>query len=216
MSSSYFKYVFKYIIIGNPSVGKSCLLNQFLNNRFSEEYEITVGVEFGAKTIEIEDGNKVKLQIWDTAGQESFKSITRSYYRAAAVGMLVYDITNRESFDSISNWLEECKVNGNPEMTLMLVGNKRDLESSREISYEEAEHFAQANNMLFLETSAKTAERVTDIFVKAANQVNTKINNGVIDAKNEMYGVKTGTLYNNNPSVLKKQHMKKKSNKSCC
>ena len=79
MSSSYFKYVFKYIIIGNPSVGKSCILNQFLNNRFSEEYETTVGVEFGAKTIEIDDGNKVKLQIWDTAGQERFRNITNQY-----------------------------------------------------------------------------------------------------------------------------------------
>ena len=189
MSNSYFKYVFKYIIIGNPSVGKSCLLNQFLNNRFSEEYEITVGVEFGAKTIEIEDGNKVKLQIWDTAGQESFKSITRSYYRAAAVALLVYDITSRDSFESIGSWLEECKVNGNPEMTLVLVGNKTDLEESREVTYEEGEHYAKEHGMQFFETSAKTAEKVPDIFSRSANKVNDKISNNVIDPKNEMYGV---------------------------
>lgn len=216
MSNSYFKYVFKYIIIGNPSVGKSCLLNQFLNNRFSEEYEITVGVEFGAKTIEIEDGNKVKLQIWDTAGQESFKSITRSYYRAAAVALLVYDITSRDSFESISSWLEECKVNGNPEMTLVLVGNKTDLEESREVTYEEGEHYAKEHGMLFFETSAKTAEKVPDIFARSANRVNDKISNNVIDPKNEMYGVKTGTLYNNNPGFINKKNMKKKKQEGCC
>ena len=215
MNTPYFKYVFKYIIIGNPSVGKSCLLNQFLNNRFTSDYEITVGVEFGAKTIETEDGSKIKLQIWDTAGQESFKSITRSYYRGAAVALLVYDITSKESFDCIVNWLEECKVNGNPEMVLVLVGNKKDLGDKRQVGSEEAGKFARDNRMLFIETSAKTAENVREIFVEAANMVNRKIGNGDIDPRNEIYGVKTGTFYNASPNVLKTRQVKK-SDKGCC
>ena len=216
MSLSSFKYVFKYIIIGNPSVGKSCILNQFLNSKFSPEYEITVGVEFGAKTIDIEDGSKVKLQIWDTAGQESFKSITRSYYRAAAVAIVVYDITARESFESIVNWLEECKANGNPEMTLVLVGNKTDLESRRMVPTNEAAEFAKKNNMIFFETSAKTAERITDIFVKSANAVNAKIVKGVIDPKVESFGVKLGAAMPAPPPLKQAMSQKKLEEKNCC
>lgn len=216
MSSARFKYVFKYIIIGNPSVGKSCLLNQFLNNRFSDEYEITVGVEFGAKTVNIEDGNKVKLQIWDTAGQESFKSITRGYYRSAAVGLIVYDVTSRESFENIGSWLKECKQHGNKEMTLVLVGNKIDLENEREVTYEEAEQYANQNDMLFFETSAKTSNHVLDLFVQSANKVNKKIEDGLIDPKNEIYGVKTGTIYNTDNLILKKERLQKKDKSKCC
>ena len=213
MSSS-FKYVFKYIIIGNPAVGKSCLLNQFLNGKFLEEYEITVGVEFGAKTIEVGGGERIKLQIWDTAGQESFKSITRAYYRAAAVAVLVYDISSQESFDAIENWLNECKTNGNSEMTLILVGNKSDLSLSRVISTEEANNFAQANNMLFVETSAKDNSNIDTVFVQSAERVLYKIDTGVLDAKNENNGIKLGTSYVLNESIKYSAVTEKK--KSCC
>lgn len=216
MSSAYFKYVFKYIIIGNPSVGKSCILNQFLNNAFSEEYEITVGVEFGAKTIEVDGGDKVKLQIWDTAGQESFKSITRAYYRAAAVALIVYDITARDSFEAISNWLEECRVNGNSEMTLVLVGNKTDLASQRQVSFSEGESFAAKNNMLFFEVSAKTDVKIHELFAKSANLVNGKIVKNMIDPKNESYGVKLGTLFNTNEANLARLRAKTQEQKKCC
>ena len=149
MNSNSFAYVFKYIIIGDPSVGKSCILNQFLNQTFTEDYDITVGVEFGAKTIDI-DKKKIKLQIWDTAGQDSFKSITRAYYRGAAAALICYDITSRETFDNLQTWLDECRENGNQEMTLVLVGNKIDLENQREISTKEGQEFAKANKMIFL------------------------------------------------------------------
>ena len=131
MNNSVYKYIFKYIIIGNPSVGKSCMLTQFLNNKFIEDYEVTVGIEFGAKTIDLEDFSKVKLQIWDTAGQENFKSITKTYYRSAAVAIVVYDITSKDSFEAISEWVNECRMNGNSTLTLVLVGNKTDLVSER-------------------------------------------------------------------------------------
>ena len=99
-----FAYMFKFIIIGDTGVGKSCLLLQFIDRRFRQKHEVTIGVEFGAKMITVADTN-IKLQIWDTAGQESFKSITRGYYRSAAGAILVYDITNRESFNNVSRWL---------------------------------------------------------------------------------------------------------------
>jgi Ras-related protein Rab-2A len=100
-----YAYLFKFIIIGDTGVGKSCLLLKYVDGRFRQKHEVTIGVEFGAKVVAIE-GINLKLQIWDTAGQESFKSITRGYYRSAAVALLVYDITNRDSFENVLKWLE--------------------------------------------------------------------------------------------------------------
>ena len=111
-------------------VGKSCLLLQFTDKRFRQQHDLTIGVEFGARTIQITEKN-IKLQIWDTAGQESFKSITRSYYRGAAGALLVYDITRRDTFTHLTRWLEEVKQNGNPDMSIMLIGNKSDLDARR-------------------------------------------------------------------------------------
>ena len=216
MSNSIFKYVFKYIIVGNPSVGKSCILNQFLNNKFIEEYEVTVGVEFGAKTIELKDQTRVKLQIWDTAGQESFKSITRNYYRSAAVGIIVYDVTSRLSFEKIEEWLNECKSNGNKELSLVLVGNKTDLESEREVSFNEGKEFAKNNDMIFFESSAKTADNVNEIFSESANIVNKKIIDCIIDPDSDSYGVKTGTMFTKSQTRFKQGITVEKKKKNCC
>ena len=109
--------------------------------------------------MKINDKN-IKLQIWDTAGQESFKSITRSYYRGAAGALLVYDITRKETFNHLTRWLEEVRQNGNPDIMIMLIGNKADLDSRRQVSTEEGERFAKENGLIFLETSAKTAFNV--------------------------------------------------------
>ena len=123
-----YDFIYKYIVIGDSGVGKSCLLIQFLENIFKDTHEPTIGVEFGAKIVDMGD-TKVKLQVWDTAGQETFKSITRSYFRSAAGGLLVYDITDRKSFEDAAVWLEEARNNGNDNLVLCLVGNKLDLES---------------------------------------------------------------------------------------
>lgn len=120
---------------------------------------MTIGVEFGSRTVEINE-KKIKLQIWDTAGQESFKSITRSYYRGAAGALLVYDITRKETFNHLTSWLEEVRQNGNPDIMFMLIGNKADLDSRRQVSTEEGERFAKENGLIFLETSAKTSFNV--------------------------------------------------------
>lgn len=127
-----FDYIFKYIVIGNSGVGKSCIVNRFISDEYSDEIESTIGVEFGAKVIKLQEEGKnlnVKLQIWDTAGQETFQSITRSYYRSAAGALLVYDITNKDSMECCQNWLDEARANGNEEMVICMVGNKSDLES---------------------------------------------------------------------------------------
>merc|ERR1711981_1167972 len=127
-----YAYLFKYIIIGDTGVGKSCLLLQFTDRRFQPIHDLTIGVEFGARMITI-DKKQIKLQIWDTAGQESFRSITRSYYRGAAGALLVYDITRRETFTHLTSWLEESRQHASPNMTIMLIGNKCDDEDKRAV-----------------------------------------------------------------------------------
>jgi len=152
-----YAYLFKYIIIGDTGVGKSCLLLQFTDKRFQPVHDLTIGVEFGARMITI-DGKQIKLQIWDTAGQESFRSITRSYYRGAAGALLVYDITRRDTFNHLTTWLEDARQHSNSNMVIMLIGNKSDLESRREVKKEEGEAFAREHGLIFMETSAKTAK----------------------------------------------------------
>jgi len=121
-----YKYLFKYIIVGDTAVGKSCLLLQFTDKRFQAQHDLTIGVEFGSRTITIEQ-NQVKLQIWDTAGQEKFRSITRSYYRGAAGALLVYDVTRRETFEHVAGWLEDCVKYSSQSIVIMLIGNKVSL-----------------------------------------------------------------------------------------
>ena len=181
----------RYIIIGDTGVGKSCLLLQFTDKRFQQVHDLTIGVEFGARMITI-DNKQVKLQIWDTAGQESFRSITRSYYRGAAGALLVYDITRRETYNHLTSWLDDARQHSNSNMTIMLIGNKSDLEHRRAVSIEEGERFAAEHSLIFLETSAKTAANVEEAFINTAKKIYEKIQQGVFDVSNESFGIKVG------------------------
>ncbi|KAJ7313087.1 hypothetical protein JRQ81_004355 [Phrynocephalus forsythii] len=186
-----YAYLFKYVIIGDTGVGKSCLLLQFTDKRFTAVHDLTVGVEFGSRMITI-NGKRIKLQIWDTAGQESFRSITRSYYRGAAGALLVYDITRRETFNHLLSWLEDARQHSSSHMVIMLIGNKSDLESRRVVQKEEGEAFAREHGMVFLETSAKTAANVEEAFLGTARAIYRKIQDGQFDIAKEGNGIKIG------------------------
>jgi len=207
-----YAYLFKYIIIGDTGVGKSCLLLQFTDKRFQPVHDLTIGVEFGARMINI-DNKQIKLQIWDTAGQESFRSITRSYYRGAAGALLVYDITRRETFNHLTRWLEEARQNANQSMVIMLIGNKSDLDHRRQVSKEEGEAFAKEHNLIFLETSAKTAANVEEAFINTAQKIYENIQSGVYDVTNEAHGIKVGIAASSNVAVNKQNTQKQGG---CC
>ena len=131
-----YDYLLKYIIIGDAAVGKSNLLLRFSQDDFKSEYQLTIGVEFGAKNLDI-DNKKYRLQIWDTAGQENYRSITRAYYKNSVCAILVYDISNRDSFEHISSWIEDCLAQSPKTVFMVLVGNKSDLNEKRKVTFEE-------------------------------------------------------------------------------
>ena len=172
-------YIFKYIIIGDMGVGKSCLLHQFTDKKFLSDSPHTIGVEFGTRVVDVGE-KSIKLQIWDTAGQERFRAVTRSYYRGAAGAILVYDITRRQTFSHITSWLQDAKNLTNPQTVMMLIGNKQDLEQSREVSYEEASKLAEENGLLFYECSGKTGCNVEEAFVETAKTIYENIVTGAL------------------------------------
>ncbi|ORX71368.1 ras-related protein rab-2-A [Linderina pennispora] len=212
MSASSYAYLFKYIIIGDTGVGKSCLLLQFTDHRFQPAHDLTIGVEFGARLVTV-DNKQIKLQIWDTAGQESFRSITRSYYRGAAGALLVYDITRRDTFDHLATWLEDARRHSNANTTIMLIGNKCDLEAKRAVAREEGEAFARENGLYFIETSAKTAINVEEAFAQTAEDIYEKIQQGVFDVTSESSGIKLGP---SQPGISSMPNMSQANGRACC
>ncbi|XP_039289430.1 ras-related protein Rab-4B-like [Nilaparvata lugens] len=190
MSESY-DYLFKFLVIGSAGSGKSCLLHQFIENKFKNDSSHTIGVEFGSKIINVA-GKSVKLQIWDTAGQERFRSVTRSYYRGAAGALLVFDMTNRETFNALANWLSDARALASPNICILLVGNKKDLEAEREVTFLEASQFAQENELMFLETSAKSGENVEESFLKCSKTILAKIQAGELDPERIGSGIQYG------------------------
>lgn len=194
-------YVFKVILIGNAGVGKSCLLLRFSDNTFNENYYSTIGVDFKIKTITLENSKVVKLQIYDTAGQERFHTITSSYYHAADGIGIVYDVTNKDSFDAVNVWLNDVEKLAKPEVCKVLIGNKCDLMTTKIISNDQGFDLAKAFGIPFLETSAKTAENVDNVFYQmAVEMVKRKEQNKFNDANNEAVKLQGKPVQNSNSS----------------
>ena len=148
------KFTFKIVVGGNIGVGKSNLINRYVSDNFDENLLTTIGVDFKTKTTTI-DKTKIKVQFWDTAGQEKNKSIARSYYKNSNGALLIYDISDRQSFDNLTYWLEEMTSSAPADMKIVLLGNKNDLLEQREISQEEGREWAEGNGFFFMEVSAK-------------------------------------------------------------
>ncbi|KAL1554613.1 Ras-related protein RABA4d [Salvia divinorum] len=177
-------YVFKVVLIGDSAVGKSQLLSRFARNEFSLESKATIGVEFQTKTLLI-DQKTVKAQIWDTAGQERYRAVTSAYYRGAVGAMLVYDITKRQSFDHMARWLEELRGHADKNIVIMLIGNKSDLGTLRAVPTEDAQEFAERENLYFMETSALQATNVEGAFMTILTEIYRIVSKKALAANGE-------------------------------
>ena len=160
-----YDYLVKVVIVGDATVGKSCLLLRFCDRRFRQDHSATIGVEFGCRLVESQ-GYRFKMHGWDTAGQELYRSVTRSYYRFSAVVLMVFDVTSRASFEHLHAWLEEVRQAASSSAVLALVANKVDLRAKRCVAREEAEAFAQRIGAMYFETSALLDRGVTEAFVE--------------------------------------------------
>ena len=182
--------LFKIVLIGDSFVGKTNIMSKYLMNEFHEDSKATVGVEFGAKKFDIE-GKSVKAQIWDTAGQERYKSITTTYYKGAKGALIVYDITRKETFDSVDRWISELLNSGDKNMTMLLIGNKCDLDNQRQVTKEQGEEKAKAFKVAFLETSASSGENLDVAFEMIMKEVYSKCKNE-LDEEDRMEEMQIG------------------------
>ena len=186
-------YVVKIIIIGNQSVGKTNIVTRYVKGEFSEDYMITIGMDF--LTCNLKSDDKIfKLRLWDTAGSEKFRSITKGYYSNTCCALIVYDITNQNSFDSVKQWIEDVKNYADKDTHLVLVGNKIDLKDQRKISKEDGQNLATQYGMDFYESSALTGENINNIFEGICKYVNQKIDEGKIDLNDPSNGISVSEI----------------------
>ncbi|XP_028818933.1 ras-related protein ORAB-1 [Denticeps clupeoides] len=206
-----YDYLFKLLLIGDSGVGKSCLLLRFADDTYTESYISTIGVDFKIRTIEM-DGKTVKLQIWDTAGQERFRTITSSYYRGAHGIIIVYDVTDQESFNNVKQWMEEIDRYACENVSKLLVGNKSDLASKKVVDYTSAKEFAESLQIAILETSAKNASNVEKAFLTMASEIQKRLGSNTV--QNET--VKVGSKINSAPLWPGAEKAAAEEASSCC
>lgn len=175
------EYLFKVVIIGDSAVGKSNLLSRYARNEFNLHSKATIGVEFQTQSMEI-DGKEVKAQIWDTAGQERFRAVTSAYYRGAVGALIVYDITRRTTFHSVTRWLQELDSHSETTVARMLIGNKSDLDNIRDVSVEEGVKLAEEEGLFFMETSALDSTNVQKAFEIVIREIYSNVSRKVLNS----------------------------------
>ena len=169
--------VYKVLLLGDSSVGKTCFLLKYTDKVFNEVYMSTIGLDYRLKTLTLKSGKKVKLQIWDTAGQDRFRTITKNYYKGANGIILIYDVTNSDTYENVENWISQIKEEASPNVVIYLVGNKIDMEDKRKVTTEEGQKIANENNLPFLETSAKSDININETFDNLVEKMDSVFSN---------------------------------------
>jgi Ras-related protein Rab-6A len=198
---------YKLIFLGDQSVGKSCIMNRFMNDTFTEEYQATIGLDFQSKNVQI-DNQDIHLLLYDTAGQEKFRSLIPMYTRDANIILLVYDITSKDSFMHIPEWIKDLTNIKMEEVIFALVGNKNDLAENRAVTFEEGQKFAQEHDFIFQETSAKTGDGFSELFYKSIfEKIRTKFRPGGQQPTSEVNEIKFN---------IEQEAKKSETKRRCC
>jgi Ras-related protein Rab-1A len=204
-----YEYIFKIILIGSSSVGKSSILQRYIQKVFNESYSCTIGVDFFMKSLDIGD-KSIKLQLWDTAGTEKFRSITTGYYRGANAAFVVFDLTSKPTFDCLDEWIQNYYKYSNPdsEKNVVLIGNKSDLVNRREVNEEDIEKFANNNNLMYFETSAKDGKNIDECFYFIAEKLLKQFENKDDKEEKDKNVINSDNLKNNGVVLI--------GDKKCC
>lgn len=184
-----FDYSLKVVVVGDSGVGKTCMLLRFVRDQWQGETQPTLGVEFLTKVVQTEE-HRIQLQLWDTAGQELFRSVTRGYYRGSAGALILFDLTSHDSFNNVQQWLDDLKEVARQDVVVVLIGNKSDMADKRDVTREEAENFAKSHSMPYFETSAKTGENVFDAVNQCVKLIEKKVDSGAFNFSQNQEPVK--------------------------
>ena len=215
-SDSYYDYSYKLIIIGNSGTGKSSLIKSAVSSEFNNDYQTTIAFEYSSMMIKVNNDKTYKLQIWDTCGQEIYRSLISNFYRNASLAVLLYSINDMKSFEALDEWVNDLREKASSDILIFLVGNKSDLEDERVIEFEQGKQYSKDKNLhFFAETSAKIRNNAKDIFIEPAKQLHLasigKSNNA------SMSGYENNEIGNiNNNSTLKEPFTQNNKNKKCC
>ena len=209
MEDEEYEMMFKVVLVGDSFVGKTNIMSKYLKNEFHDDSKATVGVEFGSKQFIIE-GHTIKAQIWDTAGQERYKAITSAYYKGARGAFIVYDITRKNSFESVEKWVSDVTAVADKKITVVLIGNKCDLEDQRQVTKEQGEEKSSKLEIAFLETSAFSGENLEKAFEMMMNEIYKKCHEEML-AEGDVDIIDDGQDIN-----LNKNNANNNEKKKCC
>ena len=208
MEDESYEIMVKVVLVGDSGVGKTNIMSKYLKNQFREDSKATVGVEFGSKQFSVE-GHQIKAQIWDTAGQERYKAITSAYYKGAKGAFIVYDITRKNTFETVNKWVSDITAAADKKITLILIGNKNDLEDQRQVTKEMGEEKAKELGLAFMETSACSGENLDKAFQMMINEIYKKYQEDVVGETQE------STVQQGKDITLDKTKGKQEKKKCC-
>jgi len=183
--------VYKVLLLGDSTVGKTCFLLRYCDKTFQDAHLSTIGLDYRVKTMTLKNKKNIKLQIWDTAGQDRFRAITKNYYKGANGIILIYDVTNLQTYENVKNWITQIREETNPNVVIYLAGNKIDIpQEERAVKTEEGKEIADEYKLQFKETSAKDGINVNEVFqelVEKIDEVNSKLEVSKPEPKNILY-----------------------------
>ena len=208
MDDDSYEIMVKVVLVGDSGVGKTNIMRKYLKNQFREDSKATVGVEFGSKQFTVEN-HQIKAQIWDTAGQERYKAITSAYYKGAKGAFVVYDITRKNTFETVNKWVSDISAAADKKITLILIGNKNDLEDQRQVTKEMGEEKAKELGLAFMETSACSGENLDKAFQLMINEIYKK-------SKEDIMGEGEENIVQQGKDITLDKTKGKPAKKKCC